>query len=152
MPNKFHDQSHIAEFLHKIQPFNVLETGELHKLARRLEAAYYPQGKTIFFSRPAPGLAIIRKGAVRLVDEKHKFLDRRSEGELFGHSIYFHGELKDYVAEAEEDCLLWHLSAVDFDRLRMKHALINEYFSSHLNTRLNAAIQIKHAVTLFVTC
>jgi CBS domain-containing protein len=148
MPNRFHDVGHITEFLHKIQPFNALETGELHKLARRLEAAYYPQGKAIFSSRPAPGLAIIRKGAARLVDEQHRFLDKRSEGELFGHSIYFHGELKDYVAEAEEDCLLWHLSAVDFDNLRTKNAFINEYFSSHLKTRLSAAIQIKHAVTL----
>ncbi len=148
MPNKFHDVSHIAEFLHKIRPFNELDTGELDKLARRLEAAYYPQGKIIFSSWPTPGLAIIRKGAVRLVDEKHRFLDKRSERELFGHRIYFHGELKDYVAEAEEDCLLWHLSAVNFDRLRMKHALINEYFSSHLKTRLSSAIQIKHAATL----
>jgi CBS domain-containing protein len=147
MPKKFHDVSHIAEFLHKIQPFNALETAELHKLARRLEAEYCPQGKTIFSSRPAPGLAIIRKGAVRLVDEKHKFLDKRSEGELFGHSIFFHGALKDYVAEAEEDCLLWHLSAVDFDKLRMKHALINEYFSSHLKTRLSSATHVKHAAT-----
>ena len=148
MPKKFHDVSHIAEFLREIQPFNVLETGQLHKLTRQLEAEYCPQGKIIFSSRPAPGLAIIRKGAVRLVDEKHKFLDKRSEGELFGHSIYFHGELKDYIAEAEEDCLLWRLSAVDFENLRTKHPLINEYFSSHLKTRLSAAIQLDHAVTL----
>jgi CBS domain-containing protein len=148
MPKKFHDVSHIAEFLREIQPFNVLETGQLHKLTRQLEAEYCPQGKIIFSSRPAPGLAIIRKGAVRLVDEKHKFLDKRSEGELFGHSIYFHGELKDYIAEAEEDCLLWRLSAVDFENLRTKHLLINEYFSSHLKTRLSAAIQLDHAVTL----
>ena len=147
MPKKFHDVSHIAEFLHEIQPFNALETGQLHKLTRLLEAEYCPQGKIIFSSRPAPGLAIIRKGAVRLVDEKHKFLDKRSEGELFGHSIYFHGELKDYIAEAEEDCLLWRLSAADFDKLRAEHALINEYFSSHLKTRLSAATQIDHAVT-----
>lgn len=147
MPHKFHDVRHIAEFLHKIQPFNALESEELDKLARRLEAEYCPQGKTIFSSRPAPGLAIIRKGVVRLVDEKHRFLDKRCEGELFGHGIYFHGQLKDYFAEAEEDCLLWRLSAVDFDKLRSNHRLINEYFSSHLKTRLRAATQIKHAAT-----
>ncbi len=148
MPNEFHDVTHVAEFLRKIQAFNALESGELHRLARRLEAEYCPQGKIIFSSRPAPGLAIIRKGAVRLVDEKHKFLDKRSEGDLFGHSIYFHGELKDYIAEAEEDCLLWHLSPVDFDNLRKKHPFINEYFSSHLKTRLSAATKTDHAVTL----
>jgi len=147
MPKKFHDVSHIAEFLHKIQPFNALDTGQLHKLTRQLEAEYYPQGKIILSSRPAPGLAIIRKGAVRLVDEEHRFLDKRSEGELFGHDIYFHGELKDYVAEAEEDCLLWHLSTEDFEKIRAEDTVFGEYFSSHLKTRLSAATYVKHTVT-----
>ena len=147
MPTNYHDISFIAEFLHTVHPFNSLDTEGLHKLARKLEVAYYPQGKTIFPSKPPPGLAIIRKGAVRLVDESHKFLDKRSEGELFGHDIYFHGEMKDYVAEAEEDCLLWLMSATDFDSLRSENKLISEYFSSHLKTRLSAATQIKHSVT-----
>ena len=48
MPNEFHDVTHVAEFLRKIQAFNALESGELHRLARRLEAQYCPQGNTIF--------------------------------------------------------------------------------------------------------
>jgi len=146
MATEFHDVAHVAEFLRTVQPFNSLEAGELHKLARKIEAAYYPQGKAIFSSRPPPGLAIIRKGAVRLMDGTNKFLDKRSEGELIGHEIYFHGELEDYVAEAEEDCLLWQLSAEEFDKFRTGHKLIEEYFSSHLKTRLHAATHIKHAV------
>lgn len=147
MSKDFHDVVHAAEFLHKVHPFNALESGDLHKLARKLEAAYYPQGKNIFSSSPAPGLAIIRKGAVRLVDHEHKFLDKRSEGELFGHDIYFHGELKDYAAEAEEDCLLWHLSAEAFAQLRADHTFIAEYFDSQLKARLSAANGIEHSVT-----
>ena len=147
MSNDFHDVSYVAEFLHTVQPFNALGSGDLKWLARQLEVAYYPQGKSIFPSRPAPGLAIIRKGAVRLLDEQHKFLDKRSEGELFGHEIYFHGELKDYIAEAEEDCLLWQLSAESFKQLCEKYSLIGEYFSSLLKSRLSAATQVTHAVT-----
>ena len=147
MSNDFHDVSYVAEFLHTVQPFNALGSGDLKWLARQLEVAYYPQGKSIFPSRPAPGLAIIRKGAVRLLDEQHKFLDKRSEGELFGHEIYFHGELKDYIAEAEEDCLLWQLSAESFKQLCEKYPLIGEYFSSLLKSRLSAATQVTHAVT-----
>ncbi len=147
MPSNYHDISFIAEFLHTVQPFNSLDAEDLQKLARTLEVAYYPQGKTIFQSQPAPGLAIIRKGAVRLVDESHKFLDKRSEGELFGHDIYFHGEMKDYIAEAEEDCLLWLMGEEDFKALREENKLIGEYFSSHLKTRLSAATQVKHSVT-----
>jgi CBS domain-containing protein len=147
MPSNYHELSFIAEFLHTVHPFNSMETGDLQQLARKLEVAYYPQGKTILSSRPPPGLAIIRKGAVRLVDDQHKFLDKRSEGELFGHDIYFHGEMKKYIAEAEEDCLLWHLSAEDFEKLREDNKLIGEYFSSHLKTRLSAATQVRHSVT-----
>jgi len=147
MPNRFHETSFIAEFLHTVHPFNSLETKALHKLARKLEVAYYPQGKTILSSQPSPGLAVIRKGAVRLVDESHKFLDKRSEGELFGHAIYFHGEMKDYVAEAEEDCLIWLLNAENFVTLRTENRLIGEYFSSHLKTRLSAATQVRYNVT-----
>ena len=145
MSTDFHDVAHAAEFLHTVHPFNSLQSGDLNQLARQLEAAYYPQGKTILSSSPAPGLAIIRKGAVRLVDADHKFLDKRSEGELFGHAIFFHGELNDYIAEAEEDCLLWHLGLEDFDKLRAEHASIGEYFSSHLRSRLSTAAQVQHS-------
>ena len=147
MSTEFHDVSHAAEFLHKVHPFNTLETGDLRKLARKLEAAYYAQDKTIFASQPAPGLAIIRKGAVRLLDVEHKFLEKRSEGELFGHPIYFHGELKNYLAEAEEDCLLWQLTAQDFEQLRADHEHVEEYFNSQLKSRLSAAAQVQHSVT-----
>lgn len=142
-----HDVTLATEFLHTVPPFNTLESDELKKLARQLEAAYYPQGKTIFQSEPPPGLAIIRKGAVRLVNPEHKFLDKRSEGELFGHAIYFHGTLKPYVAEAEEDCLVWHLRHEAFSDLLERYPLLHEYFSSHLQTRLSAAAQVRHSVT-----
>lgn len=147
MNKNFNDVTFAAEFLHTVQPFNALVGDDLQWLARQLEVNYYPQGKKIFDSRPSPGLAIIRKGAARLLDSDHRFLDKRSEGEIFGHEIYFHGELKDYFAEAEEDCLLWHLSQADFQKLCAKHPLIGEYFSSHLKSRLTAAIQVKHSVT-----
>jgi len=141
-----HDVNLAVEFLHTVLPFNTLQMDDLHALASKLEVAYYPQGKTIFTSDPPPGLAIIRKGAVRLVDDAGKFLDKRSEGELFGHRIYFHGEQKNYIAEAEEDTLVWHLSQGDFEILR-RQPLLADYFGSHLRKRLSAAAQVKRSVT-----
>ena len=129
-----HDVNLAAEFLHAVLPFNTLQAEDLQTLANELEVAYYPQGKKILESSPPPGLAIIRKGAVRLVDASHKFLDKRSEGELFGHRVFFHGEQKDYIAEAEEDCLVWHLSQAEFEALCTRHSLIAEFFSSHQDT------------------
>ena len=142
-----HDVSLATEFLHTVAPFNTLDTEDLAKLARKLEAAYYPQDKVIFESSPPPGLAVIRKGAVRLIGQDRKFLDKRSEGEFFGHSIFFHGQRKDYLAEAEEDCLLWHLAQEDFVALCEENPLLDEYFGSHLQTRLSAAAQVMHSVT-----
>jgi signal-transduction protein with cAMP-binding, CBS, and nucleotidyltransferase domain len=136
-----------ADFLHSVPPFNSLERAALLSVARKLEAAYYPRGKTILTSSPPPGLAVIRKGAVRLVDGEHKFLDKRSEGELFGHRIYFHGEQKEYAAEAEEDALIWHLGQDAFRVLRERNPLLDDYFSSHLQTRVRAAAQISRSVT-----
>jgi CBS domain-containing protein len=147
MPKEFHDVTHATEFLHGVHPFNALEAAELQSLASRLEAAYYPQGKRIFASEPPPGLAIIRKGAVRLIDRDHKFLDRRSEAEMFGHKIYFHGELKEYVAEAEEDCLVWHLPEEEFARLLSGNEVLREYFGSHFHSRLSSAARTRKDAT-----
>jgi len=136
------DTATATEFLRKVPPFNALDPRELEKVAGLLEAAYYPQDSRIFQSSPPPGLGIIRKGAVRLIDDAHKFLDKRSEGELFGHSIYFHGELKAYTAEAEEDCLVWHIKQEDFVALCDAHQSLEDYFSSHLQKRLSAAADL----------
>lgn len=146
MSNNYNDVSFAVEFLYTVQPFNTLGSANLRWLARKLDSIYYPQGKTIFASAPPPGLAIIRKGAARLLDEKHRFLDKRSEGELFGHEIYFHGEVKEYIAEAEEDCLLWQLSQEDFEKVCEKFSVVGDYFSSHLQSRLSSATRIKHTV------
>ncbi len=132
------ETNHIIEFLRSVQPFNTLNTAVLEKVSQQLEVAYYPQNKTIFSSDSSPGLAVIRKGAVRLVDQKHKFLDKRYEGELFGHAIYFHLEFKQYIAEAEEDSLIWHLGAKDFVDLCEQETSFNEYFNSYFHSRLNA--------------
>jgi len=132
-----------TDFLHGVPPFNALPNAELEALARKLQASYYPQGKEILRSDPPAGLAIIRKGAVRLVDAERKFLDKRSEGEMFGHRIFFHGAQKDYLAQAEEDCLIWHLPEPDFKAWREQHAVLAEYFESHVKTRVKAAAQLQ---------
>jgi len=142
-----HDVNLAAEFLHTVLPFNTLRAEALQALASKLEVAYYPQGKKILDSSPAPGLAIIRKGAVRLIDAERKFLDKRSEGELFGHRIYFHGEQKEYIAQAEEDSLVWHLAQADFEALCSQDSLINEFFGSHVKKRVAAAAQARRSVT-----
>lgn len=137
------EQDFAVEFLRSVLPFGALGTDALEAVAAELEAAYYPSGKTILDSRNDPGLAIIRKGAVRLVDPSRRFLDRRSEGEVFGHRIHFHGEASDYLAEAQEDCLVWHLPQARFEALCQRQASVAEHFDSHHRSRLSGAAQAR---------
>jgi CBS domain-containing protein len=142
-----HDLELAIGFLSGLPPFNTLPNAELESLASRLSAAYYVEGKTIFSSQPPPGLAVIRKGAVRLIDEGHKFLDKRSEGELFGHRIIFHGKQKEYIAQAEEDCLVWHLAQAEFDEFFTRNQKFAEYFSSQLHSRVKTAVELPTPAT-----
>lgn len=136
-----------TDFLHGIAPFNALPHGELEAVARRLEAAYYPQGKTVLRSAPPAGVALIRKGAVRLLGEDGRFLEKRGEGEMFGQPVWVQGERRAYRAEAEEDSLVWHLGQDDFESLCERHPLLADYFSEHLKTRLRAAAEVGRAAT-----
>lgn len=136
-----------VDFLRTVLPFDTLDPAALRWLAGKLEAAYYPRGKLILASCPPPGLAIIRKGAVRLVDASQQFLDRRADGEVFGHGIFFQGEQKDYAAEAEEDCLVWHLPPADFDTLCARQASIAAHFRGRPATRLSEAAREQRPAT-----
>jgi signal-transduction protein with cAMP-binding, CBS, and nucleotidyltransferase domain len=147
MSDRHHDVTQATDFLHTITPFQSLTAEALYKLASGLEAAYYCNGKTICSSPGSTGLVIIRKGAVRLLDDAGRFLDQRSEGEFFGHPIHFHGELKDYVAVAEEDCLLWHLSGQALSDLRSDNPSLAGFFDSSPQERLSAASQSEDSLT-----
>ena len=56
-------------------------------------------------------------------------------------------QLPEFGIQAEEDALVWHLPLSDFDDLLERFPLLDEYFSSHLQTRLSAATQVRHSVT-----
>jgi len=142
-----HELQLATEFLHGVPPFSALPPAELEGVARRLEAAYYRQGRTVLLSEPPAGIAVIRKGAVRLVDEQGRFLEKRSEGELFGQPAWFRGERTAYRAEAEEDSLVWHLDQSDFEALCEQHPLLADWFGEHLKTRLSAAAQVSGSAT-----
>jgi CBS domain-containing protein len=134
-----HDKNLAAGFLRQVPPFDALDEEALTQLATQLQAAYYRKGQAILNSAQPPELAIIRKGAVRLKSESGQFLDKRSEGELFGHQAWFQGQRQSYQALAEEDSLVWHLPAAAFARARLKHPALSGYFDSELQSRVSVA-------------
>jgi len=134
-----HESDIAADFLRRHPPFDRLDENALGGTAAALEAAYYREGQRVLDSSEDSGLAIIRKGAVRLLDEDRRFLDQRSEGECFGHAGWFRGVQKPYVAEAEEDCLVWHLPAERFEKLKAAHRDFADWFDQPLGERLRHA-------------
>ncbi len=134
-----HETDAAAEFLGTLPPFDGLDEAQLRRAARGVEVAYYRAGQEILRSDLVPGTAVIRKGAVRLLDGKRRFLDQRSEGEVFGHPAWFHGEQIPYVAEAEEDCLVWHLPAEPLQALKLANEAFAAWFDRPPERRLSEA-------------
>ncbi len=134
-----HETDIAADFLKHAPPFDRLDEDALHRAASGIEAAYYREGQTVLDSTSDPGLAVLRKGAVRLLDEEHRFLDKRSEGECFGHAAWFRGQQLPYRAEAEEDSLVWHLPTARFEELKQRSADFAAWFDQGPAQRLNVA-------------
>lgn len=131
-----HETDIAEDFLRGLHPFDRLDPGALREAALGIEAAYYREGATVLDSREADGLAVIRKGAVRLVDDSRRFLDKRSEGECFGHAAWFHGAQTPYLALAEEDSLVWHLPGERFAALKDRCGPFAEWFNQAPADRL----------------
>jgi len=107
----------LTRFLAEVAPFED-HPDAVEPAARAIEIQYLRQGSTV---APATGethpdepwsLYIVRSGAVELRDVDGRVLERRGEGELFGHPIRFGQQPVPYSVGALEDCLLWHLPAV----------------------------------------
>lgn len=132
----------IPEFLATVAPFSLLDRAAIERFARALEVRYCREGQTIarFTSPWQDGLYVVRKGAVELADPEDRVLEKRGEGELFGHRIQFHGEVGDYRARAAEDCLLWHLDQARTEQLLASQPRLNEFFANH-GERLRASVR-----------
>lgn len=128
-----------AGFLSTYPPFDRLNEADLRYAAKSIEIAYYREGQQILDSRDPDGIAVIRKGAVRLLDDEHRFLDKRSEGECFGHAAWFRGAQLPYRAEAEEDTIAWHLPETSFRALRERDAGFAAWFDQRPTDRLSLA-------------
>jgi len=130
----------IARFLHTVAPFSRLDREAVESLAGRLKVRYHSSGDGLGnFSPPGgDGLFIVRKGAVELRDPDGKVLERRGEGDLFGHRIAFGSESGAYSARAIEDCLIWQLDAAAAAAALQHHPELAAFFEAGPGARLRA--------------
>src|SRR6056297_4328482 len=101
----------ITRFLQSVAPFSELGTEAVASVASKLRIRYHTAGELLgeFDAPGRDGLFILRKGAVELLDKSGETLEQRGEGDLFGHTIAFGGDISGYAVRATEDCLIWHL-------------------------------------------
>lgn len=80
--------SDTARFLARYPPFRELKAGHVEELAAHIRLEAYPAGAVILrqTADPSPGLFVIRRGGVDLIDEG-QLVDRLDEGEVFGFSV-----------------------------------------------------------------
>lgn len=128
----------ITRFLHTVAPFSELAPDAVEAVAARLRIRYHPQGDSLGeFDPPGRnGLFILRKGAVELLDRSGDTLEQRGEGDLFGHSIAFGGDISGYCVRAVEDCLVWHLAPDDVTSFLQRQPRLASFFEGGPGARL----------------
>jgi CBS domain-containing protein len=128
----------LTDFLTTVTPFSALTDDARGEVARRLKILYHRAGESIgeYGGEAAPELFILRKGAVELLDKTGQALERRGEGELFGHAIEFSPPQPRYRVRAIEDCLLWWLDAEALGSVRKAHPVLAEFLEQGHGDRL----------------
>lgn len=134
----------ITRFLQSVAPFSKLAPEAVASMAARVRIRYHTAGETLgAFAPPGrAGLFIVRKGAVELLDPSGERIEQRGEGDLFGHSIAFGGDISDYSVRAAEDCLVWHLVPEDLSWFLQHHPRLASFFEGGPGARLREESQI----------
>lgn len=130
----------ITDFLSESLPFDELELAELDRIATQLVIQYQRSGDALNVETCTPGLRILRSGAVELMDEQDKLIERAAEGESFN----LHGINEDRPgvnAEFIEDSLVYFLPMADYQALRKSHNHIDRYFDSQRGRRVRKTDQ-----------
>ena len=100
----------IAEFLHKVPPFDTLGEDELAAVASAAEIEFHAANTTILHQGAGPPdhVWVVRRGAVELIDEG-RVLDLLGEGEMFGHASVLAGRPTGFQVRAHEDTLCYRI-------------------------------------------
>ncbi len=100
----------IASFLARLHPYDSVDPVGLLRIATRFEAEEHPAGARLYScGDAAPGLYVIREGAVRVTDAAGQDLSRLGPGNSFGERGLLRDGLAATSALTETDCRLYRL-------------------------------------------
>jgi len=102
----------IAGFLGSHPPFDVVDAGELARIAAMTEIEVSPRGKAIFpqGAGPVEYVWVVRSGSVEVINDG-RVLDLLGPGELFGHASMISGLPTGFEARAAEDTVCYRIPA-----------------------------------------
>jgi len=127
----------VVEFLATCPPFDLLNEATLQRVAAKIEINYYRRGH-VCGSKHQGDLRIIRSGAIDIVSNDKRLLDRMGEGESYVLTGIF-AENPDVTVILYEDSLLYTLPQQAFDELSASNRDVDRHYHKQLHRRLRRA-------------
>lgn len=135
----------VVDFLAQHAPFDALPDADRAALARSMRMQYFRRGSVLLaFGAVAPGLFMIRSGAVDLTDRDGLLIDRNAPGDTFGSLSAMGGQPSTYTATAIEDTLVLILPGAQFVELFQTHQQVADHFTPRQRGRLRRATEALH--------
>ena len=132
----------VVDFLAQHAPFDALPDADRAALARNMRMQYFRRGSVLLaFGAVAPGLFVIRSGAVDLTDRDGLLIDRNAPGDTFGSLSVMGGQPSTYTATAIEDTLALILPGEQFVELFHAHQQVADHFTPRQRGRLRRATE-----------
>ncbi len=132
----------IRDFLAQRPPFDVLPEEQLNELPKLLDIRYLRRTST-FPPEDAQRsyLYILRSGAIELLDEDDKLVEKIAEGDIYTTDC----QLIDFGSAirgvASEDTLLYQLPCKELRRLRQAVPAFEQHFTDSIRDRLKQAVR-----------
>ncbi len=127
----------VVEFLATCPPFDLLQESILHRVAQNIEINYYRRGHVCGSKNPAD-LRVIRSGAIDIIADDKRLLDRMGAGESYILSEMYR-ENPDLTVILYEDSLVYTVPEAIFKELSSNHRDVDRHYHRQLHRRLRRA-------------
>ncbi len=132
----------VRDFLAAHPPFDELPREELESLPAQLSVEYFRRGRDIIaHGRDNTALYVLRSGAVDVIDQHGRLVDRCEPGTCLGSTTLVGREPSTFDVTAIEDCLVLVMPSEVFDQLSRRHPEFARFFDEQRTSRMKAALE-----------
>ncbi len=132
----------IRDFLAQRPPFNVLPEEQLNQLPKLLDIRYLRRN-SLFPPKDSQRsyIYILRSGAVELLDEDEKLVEKLGEGDIYTTDCQLIDFGRAIRGVATEDTLLYQLPCSQLKAMRQAEPAFDRHFSDSIRDRLKQAVR-----------